>query len=773
MKARAVLPFLAIALLVGLLGACARSRPAAWARWSDPETWGGRLPRAGDDVVVPRGRRIVMDVSPPLLGRLEVEGDLKVADRGLILRAETLLVSGRMSLGTRTARLQRPFQLEMDASHVARNPDAGLMMVIGRLELYGRDLTRTWARLDGTANAGATSIRLADEIPLARGDRIVLAATGFDPDECETAVVASFEGRDVALKSPLRHAHFGRITAGVDERAEVGLLSRNVRIVGRGGAPTGGHLMVAALGTAEIDGAEFTRMGQGGRLSRYPIHFHLAGDQSASFVRNASVHDCYNRALTIHGTQNLRISGLVAYRSYGHLVFLEDGVETGCRLTGNLALRPLAPPESRRLLDSDASPAGFWITNPANELQENVAAGSDGEGFWLAFPKSPTGPSAGVGLQPRRTDLGIFARNTAHSNVANGLFVDGSPNPPGVYEAPSYVPPHRATFDRFTAYKNGKRGVWMRGARLDVARATLADNPIGVTLAASESVVRDSTIVGETENGKLLKPGSPHFPVRGFEFYDGLVGVIGTTFRNFVPNGTRGASALSGVRFSPFFVNPENYVERLRFENARPVFFDPAPTVGTGTRSADGYRSLCFRDRDGSLSETPNATVSIANPFLAVRGRTRARPEWNAYVTPARYARIFVDLPEGDPKGRLTCTIRHVKRSDGGHLMGGNPYEGGATSFQTSILPNGRYRVDFGGGAMPRPLRIAVRYLEGDHLDLDLPAPEGPYRIVLNRREQSGEAPVEGTSVRRLNGRIHLHIAGRKGKDPVVEIVGR
>ena len=769
MKARALL--LLVPLLAGMLGGCGRPDPAPPSLWSDAKTWGGRVPRRGDDVVVPRGRRIVMDVSPPPLGRLEVEGDLKVADQGLTLRTETLLVSGRLSVGTQAARLRRPFRLEMDTTRIAQNPDAGLMMIIGRLELYGRDLPRTWTRLDGTAKAGATSIRLAEDLPVAPGDRIVLAATGFDPDECETAEVLSFRGRDVKLEAPLRHAHFGRITAGVDERGEVGILSRNVRIVGRGVGPTSGHLVVAALGRAEIDGAEFARMGQGGRLSRYPIHFHLAGDQSASFVRNAAVHDCFNRALTVHGTQNLRVSGLVAYRSYGHLVFLEDGVETGCHLTDNLALRPLAPPESRRLLDSDASPAGFWVTNPANDLHGNVAAGSDGEGFWLAFPKGPTGASAGVALQPRRTDLGVFDGNTAHSNRANGLFVDGSANPPGVYDSPSYVPRHRATFDRFTAYKNGKRGVWMRGARLDVARATLADNPIGVTLAASESVVRDSLIVGETANGELLKPGSPTFPVRGFEFYDGLVGVVGTTFRNFVPNGTRGASALSGVRFSPFFVNPYNYVERLRFENARPVFFDSPPLFGTGVRSADGYRSLCFRDLDGSVAESPNATVSIANPFLAVPGGTRVRPEWNAYVTSARYARIFVDLPEGDPKGRITCTIRHADRSGGGHRMGGNPYEGGATSFQTSILPNGRYRVGFEGGRTPRPLRIAVRYLGDDHLDLDLPEPEGPYRVTLNKRAQQGEAPVEGTSVRRLKGRLLLRIAGRGRKDPVVEIV--
>ena len=772
MKPKVVVPVLLLALGTAFFVALRGGREAAPERWSDPATWGGRLPRAGENVVVPRGRRIVLDVSPPPLGRLEVEGELSVADRGLSLRAETVLVSGRLALGTATRRLIRPFHLDLDASSAARNRDAGLMMVIGRLDVYGRDLERTWTRLEGTVSAGSTTLRLARPLALAEGDRIVVAATGFDPDACETVEVAGASGREMRLRNPLRFTHFGRTTEGVDERAEVGLLSRNVRIRGLGQEPLGGHLVIAALATARIDGAEFTAMGQGGRLARYPIHFHMAGDQSRSLVRNASVHDCYNRALTIHGTQNLRVSGLVAYRSYGHLVFLEDGVETGNRLTDNLALRPLAPPKARRLLDSDASPAGFWVTNPANELRGNVAAGSDGEGFWLAFPKVPTGPSANVRLKPRETDLGVFNGNVAHSNAANGLFVDGSTNPPGVYEAPSYVPRHRAVFERFTAYKNGKRGVWMRGARLDVARAVLADNPIGVTLAASDSVLRDSLVVGETENGGgLLKPGMPRFPIRGFEFYDGLVGVVGTTFRKFVPSAAREAGALSALRFSPFFINPNNYVERVRFDRARPVFFDHVPSVGTGVRSADGYRSLCFLDRDGSVGGAAGATVSIANPFLAVERSTRSEPAWNAYVTPARYARLFIDLPKGDPAARLSCTIHHAERSGAGHRMGGNPYEGGATSFQTSILPDRRYRVSF-DGATPRHLRIALRYLApGQRLDLDLPAPNGPFRVVLNRRLDAGDAAVEGTSARRENGRVHLRIAGREGRDPVVEIV--
>lgn len=41
-----------------------RKGPTVW-RWSDPATWGGKPPRAGSAVTIPRGRRVVLDVSPP------------------------------------------------------------------------------------------------------------------------------------------------------------------------------------------------------------------------------------------------------------------------------------------------------------------------------------------------------------------------------------------------------------------------------------------------------------------------------------------------------------------------------------------------------------------------------------------------------------------------------------------------------------------------------------------------------------------------------------
>ena len=42
-----------------------RPLPTAMEPWSDPETWGGDLPQAGEAVTIPAGKRVLLDVSRP------------------------------------------------------------------------------------------------------------------------------------------------------------------------------------------------------------------------------------------------------------------------------------------------------------------------------------------------------------------------------------------------------------------------------------------------------------------------------------------------------------------------------------------------------------------------------------------------------------------------------------------------------------------------------------------------------------------------------------
>ncbi len=64
--------------------------------WSDPATWPDRrVPRAGDTVTIAAGKQVVLDVSPPALGGLNVHGKLAFANTAdLELTTEWIMLHG-------------------------------------------------------------------------------------------------------------------------------------------------------------------------------------------------------------------------------------------------------------------------------------------------------------------------------------------------------------------------------------------------------------------------------------------------------------------------------------------------------------------------------------------------------------------------------------------------------------------------------------------------------------------------------------------------------
>ena len=182
----------------------------------------------------------------------------------------------------------------------------------------------------------------------------------------------------------------------VDMRAEVGCLSRNVLIQGDEESEVdqyGAHIMISspprgrvATSTGRISQIECFRCGQAFMLGRYPLHFHMMGDVHDSYIRGAAVHRTYNRAVTIHGVHYLRIEDVVAYDNMGHTFFIEDAIESQNRIVHNLALWTR---KSMSLLDTDTTPASFWITFPTNYFYNNTAAGSERYGFWFDLQVRP------------------------------------------------------------------------------------------------------------------------------------------------------------------------------------------------------------------------------------------------------------------------------------------------------------------------------------------------------------------------------------------------
>ena len=513
--------------------------------------------------------------------------------------------------------------------------------------------------------------------------------------------------------------HFGKITFDVDERGEVGLLTRNIRIQSSADSETtyfGGHIMAMPSSKMYVSGVELNRMGQHLTKARYPIHWHLVGEGQGQYIRNSAIHDTFNRCVTVHGTNNLRVENNVTYNTVGHCFFVEDGIENGNQFVRNLGIQTKCHPtlpcvptnlaaagETRTgtngqqskdvLLPSDNTASTFWITNPDNTYRDNVAAGSDSNGFWMSLPEHPNGQFEGTEISkatwPRRTPFREFKGNVAHSNydafmfdrniAANNTFgVTGSSHTGLENPADPNSKALESVFEDLTAYKNRNGGIWGRGEMHVFRNVKLADNAMGFTHAsgafgryAFTSQVVDSLFVGETENignprtdaekayGRSLpKPDLPDFPIRGYEYYDYRHDVVNTTFRNYEDNATRKTGAISNLLFSSFGVSTNNAFERLKFVNAKPVYFPPMANNSKWASDNGGsmsYKTAAFRDKDGSLGGGPNSYVLIhdgVNDSIAVDAEAcEIKPTWNAAVCKGDVGRLTFAGPGGPGPG--------------------------------------------------------------------------------------------------------------------------
>jgi cell migration-inducing and hyaluronan-binding protein len=695
-------------------------------RWSDAATWADKkVPGKDATVTINNGVSVILDVSPQPLKGLTINGKVSFADnKDIELTTEWVMVHGELEIGTEAKPHTRKATITFtdnvkgeDISGVGGTTDRvdrGIMLMGGTLNLHGPE-KNTWTKLAKTAEAGSTSIEVLNAAGWRVGEEIVLASTDFDPRQAERRTISAIRGNTITLDKKLDYMHFGKITFDVDERGEVAMLTRNIRLQASADAEQsffGGHVMAMNGSKMFVEGVEFQRMGQNLTLARYPIHWHLLGDADGQYIRNAAIHNTYNRCVTMHGTNNLRVENNVTFDTVGHCFFMEDGAEHGNQVIHNLAImtkchtsKPCVPTnlaasgEPRMgtngqqskdvLLPSDNTVASYWITNPDNIYRDNVAAGSDSNGFWVSLPEHPNGKFEGTEISaktwPRRTPFREFKGNVAHSNYDSFMF-DRNINPNNTFavtggshtarENPQDAnsKPLETVFEDLTSYKNRNGAIWGRGELRIFRNLKLADNALGYTHASGlgggdpfTSRVVDSLFVGETENignprtdtekayGRSLpKPTLPDYPIHGYEYYDLRHDVVNTTFRNFEDNATRKSGAMTYLMFTSFAVTTNNTVERVKFVNAKPVYFPPMANNAkwaSDNGSSVAWKTAVIRDKDGSLGGGPNSYVVIDDGVIdsiSVDAQVcEKKPLWNATICKADIGRLSIGGPGG------------------------------------------------------------------------------------------------------------------------------
>ena len=280
----------------------------------------------------------------------------------------------------------------------------------------------------------------------------------------------------------------------------------------KGSSQFGSQIMIhqsekdTQVAQAHISYTEVNFAGQAFRLGRYPIHFHLNGDMSQSYVEGCGIHETFNRAINIHGSSNTNILKNVVYNVMGGALFLEDGIEVNNTYDGNLVAFSRA---SSSLLNDDITPACYWVTNPDNTYINNAAAGGTHFGWWYRMHEHPDGPSFTTGVCPRRVPLRKFQHNSAHSFGWFGIwmFQDYYPVVDGACAGDTGAQP--AVFEDFKAWNNEKGVEFVNFGALQIIRGQFVQNALagfeGKALknaprrdSALSALINDTLIVGQS-----------------------------------------------------------------------------------------------------------------------------------------------------------------------------------------------------------------------------------------------------------------------------------
>ncbi|KAM8887797.1 cell migration-inducing and hyaluronan-binding protein [Synchiropus picturatus] len=432
-------------------------------------------------------------------------------------------------------------------------------------------LVRPEASISVDVSSNSSVLELADQ-PVGWGprDRIVVASTDYSMHQTEEFTLLpcpTCSANQIKVQGKAHFIHMGEEVDGVDMRAEVGLLTRNILIRGEmepscyGNEACkffhfdtfGGHLKVErGFRAVHISGMELQHMGQQ-TMGHYPVHFHMNGDvddrggyHPFTSVSDLSIHHSFSRCITIHGTNGLMIKDVVGYDTLGHCFFTEDGPEERNTFDHCLGLMIRAGtllPSDRdgkmcRDITNGAFPgyvpnprqdcsaiSTFWIANPNNNLINCAAAGSEETGFWFIFHHVPTGPSEGV-YSPGKTEhtpMGLFTNNRAHSNYRAGIILDNGVKTTQAndkdkrpflslvgarygphQDADPFKPRVPALIHHFVAYKNQDHGAWLRGGDIWLDDCQFADNGIGLTLASGGTFPDDDGSHQQVKNSLFV-----------------------------------------------------------------------------------------------------------------------------------------------------------------------------------------------------------------------------------------------------------------------------
>lgn len=180
---------------------------------------------------------------------------------------------------------------------------------------------------------------------------------------------------------------------------------------------------------------------------------------------------------------------------------LEDGGEQDNTFEANLGALTSAASRIVRPGETDkTNPSTFWVSNPKNNFIGNIAAGSEGNGFWFELQTSVKPPSSfydwAKDVNPKFLQLLTFRDNVAHSNYRFGFRT----YPHG------FVPPTVGELENIRSYKNRLDGLFIRNTEnLHIKGGFFADNRKSISMELAQNIlIEGSSVIGRTDRFKEI-----------------------------------------------------------------------------------------------------------------------------------------------------------------------------------------------------------------------------------------------------------------------------
>jgi hypothetical protein len=727
-------------------------------KWEDPATWPSQIvPLNGSSVILPENAGVLVSRSSNLQDIREIVipsgSSLVFADEPMSIWVDkfTVLSGGSLFAGADDCPIFWPIVFRFNASKTVtpslRDHESASGMNVsagGLLQLVGRPFL-SWTRLATSAYIGDDVIVVQTAVDWRPRQEIVIMSSVLSDSAASYDVVeiaeVSADGKMIKLASPIQYYHY----SGGDYQAEVGLLTRTIRMLGPESGPAlsdlyGGNLHIR--GRAIISGVQFKRMGQYNLLFQYPLA--LVGASESSRVEKCSFVDSFYGCLLLLNTSGASVLDNVGHHVPGHCINLWSGRETNNTIAYNSVsyIVPVGrnPDAGVYFVDLHSSPSyvdpteylssGIFSASRQNTFSNNVVSGAWAGYFFPQVPDFRDG--SGELAPPGAMNLTTFDGNFALAATV-GFYIQGvayTDNSTGVF-----------TYSALGALETGT----IKLQRSKSALSGCSFNIAALYVEVDGFELTDSIIFGEV--GSFLWLNNGLWASRSTnELSRTFLASFGVTIRN------QKSIIISNVTFSGI---DEAVVSPVP-QNALPI---PFGMSGISVESIPISKVLpayisgwnIFSDCDCSLISSPGArscAISNLNPYWNHSLDVLTVPEWPGMYHQLRDDRGIARLDLGsagiigDPRlpsgpaaavtwqNSLTSAISDPASIDApsGVIVG----------FDSTI-----WNVKFLSGITPILLNITlIKLSPGKFVILTFPFPSVPVVVLLMTHPRLGQLPV-------------------------------